>query len=222
MMRVVRFPQQDYCPVKREIHPHLAAMVCASAFVLGVSSFVFTGAPFSFMIDGRLAYISEGFEKYCGWAGAILGSAGGITMLGQLVVSAHIDSTAATWATLVQFVSWNLILGVANTGWALHYVSLCLFFVATVTFHRLASTNHPYATAVYQQLNGITIMLLPVFGGLFCAAACVPGHRAGIITATVTLEYIITLLAVGQMLCLGYGLASLCTLTLIFEASINY
>ena len=68
MMRVVHFPQQDYCPVKREIHPHLAAMVCASAFVLGVLLFVFTGAPFSFMIDGRLAYISEGFEKYCGWA----------------------------------------------------------------------------------------------------------------------------------------------------------
>ena len=223
---------------EREIHPHLASLLCVAGVVTGVSVFAFTGASCSFVIDGRLvsplvhsiterpksnycyqAYISEGFEAYCGWASSILGSAGGITMLAQLVVAEHINSTWAVAATLTQFLAWNIILGVADTGWTLHYVALGLFFGAAVCFHRLASTTPPYATLAYQRVNGVTLVLLAAFCALFCAAAAAPTHRREIITATVTLEYTIALLTVAQMTCLAYGLALFCKLTLVFETN---
>ena len=61
----------------RPIHSHIAGMVSCAALVTGVAVFFFTGLPFGFVKEGRLAYISEGFKEYCGWAGAILGSTGG-------------------------------------------------------------------------------------------------------------------------------------------------
>ena len=138
-------------------------------------------------------------------------------MLGQIVVGVHIGSSVAIAATLLQFVSWNVILGVCNTGWELHYCALTTFFAAAIVFHRIASVTPPYAAVLYQQLNGITILLLPFFAVLFCSAAVVRGHNAEIITATVTLEYMLALLSVAQMLCLSHGLARFCTITLVFE-----
>ena len=39
---------------EREIHPHLASLLCVAGVVTGVSVFAFTGASCSFVIDGRL------------------------------------------------------------------------------------------------------------------------------------------------------------------------
>jgi hypothetical protein len=199
------------------IHSHISGALVVASLLTAAYAFIITGVPFSFMKEGRLIYISEAFQDYCGWTVVIVGTTGGIVTFAQFVASLHMQSNVALVATLLQFLGWNVIIGVSNTGWVAHYIFLVIFFVSSVLFHRIASITPPYASSVYQKINCITILSLPIFAILFCCAALDAEKKKMYISSTVTMEFILTLCSVLEQLCLAYGIGKCSYMTLTFE-----
>lgn len=201
------------------IHSHVSLILTTASLITAVYAFLVTGIPFNFMKEGRLIYISEAFESYCGWTVVIVGTTGAIVTFAQLIASLHMQSNAAWCATICQFLGWNVIIGVSNTGWVMHYIFLVIFFMSSVLFHRIASITPPYASTLYQKINCITILALPIFALIFCCAAIDTERKKSYITSAVTMEFILTICSVLEQLCLAYGIGKSSYITLEFEDS---
>ena len=199
------------------VHSHISLALIIASLITAIYAFMVTGLPFGFMKDGRLIYISEAFESYCGWTVVIVGTTGAVVTFAQIIASLHMQSQLAMYATLFQFLGWNVIIGISNTGWALHYIFLVVFFVSCVLFHRIASITPPYASVFYQKVNCITILALPVFAIIFCCAAIDVERKKAYITSAVTMEFILTLCSVIQQICLAHGIGKCSYMTLEFD-----
>ena len=155
---------------------------------------------------------------HCGWSGAILGTAGGMLGVAELVVGIHIGSTAAVACACVQFMAWNFVLGVQDTGWSVHYVALSIFFMSMLSFHYLVGSATPYSNRFYRRLNVVALCLVIVFMSTFILRAISPeGQYKAYVSLSVCVEFGIMAIALMQHLCMAYGMASGCTITLTFE-----
>lgn len=201
------------------VHSHISVALIVASLITAIYTFLVTGLPFNFMKEGRLIYISEAFEAYCGWTVVIVGTTGAVVTFAQLIASLHMQSNIAWFATMCQFLGWNVILGVANTGWVLHYIFLVIFFLSSVLFHRIASTTPPYASVIYQKINSVTILALPVFAVIFCCSAIDVDRKKAYITSAVTMEFILTICSVLEQLCLAHGIGKCSYMTLEFDDS---
>ena len=202
------------------IHPHVALLVVITSVINLLYVFLVVGVGFNFERDGRLIFISEAFQAYCGWSGVILGTTGAIEALVQLIAAVHMDSTLCIASTAVQFLAWNVILGVSDTGWTLHYVALVMFFFATCLFHWIASRSTQYSGALYQQANLISVVVVILFGGLFLGNGVgnfTDKQRKSIVSAEVSIEFVLLFTTLVEQFCLAYGIAKCTRLLIVFD-----
>lgn len=157
------------------------------------------------------------FEQ-CGWSGAVLGTAGGVLAVAELLVGIHIDSGLGMLCAAVQFVAWNFVLGVHDTGWVVHYIALTLFFLSTLTFHYLVGISYPYGNPFYRKLNVVTLCLVVAFMCTFIArVASPPSMFKTCVSVSVSIEFAILVAVLVQQLSMAYGLAHCCVITLAFD-----
>lgn len=207
------------------VHPHIALLVLATSLVNTVFIFLVVGVGFKFEKEGRLIFISEAFEAYCGWSGVVLGTTGAAEAFVQFLAALHMDCTTALVATGVQLVTWNVIIGVSDTGWPMHYVALVIFFFATCVFHWLASISQQYSSQLYRQFNLLNAVMVLMFGALFLANGVgrfTETQKKSLISAEVTIEFGLLLLIMAQQACLAYGIGKCTRLWVVFEDVVGH
>jgi hypothetical protein len=94
--------------------------------------------------EGALRYISDGMNIHCGYTTVVMGTCSLLVLACQLVAAVHMTSGAALWCALIEAVSWNVVLGVSDTGWKVHYAGLVLFLFSGLCYHWIASRDPGY------------------------------------------------------------------------------
>ena len=114
--------------------------------------------------DGLLRYISEGMENHCGWNIVVMGTSSMAILICHLVAAAHMENGRhATFWALIEAIGWNIVLGVVDTGWTLHYVGLSFFLIGNIFYHWIASREPVFGGLRYQETNLTAIILALAF-----------------------------------------------------------
>jgi hypothetical protein len=114
--------------------------------------------------QGALRYISDGMEVHCGYTTVVMGTCTLLVLACQLVAAVHMASGGALWCALAEAVSWNVVLGVSDTGWKVHYAGLVVFLFSGLCYHRLASCDPGYGGGgYYARLNTLAWLFTGVF-----------------------------------------------------------
>jgi hypothetical protein len=73
------------------------------------------------------------------------------------------------WCALGEAIGWNVVLGVSDTGWKVHYVGLVVFLLSSLYYHWLASRDPGYGGPyyIYARLNALAWL----FSGVFAVVA---------------------------------------------------
>lgn len=199
-----------YTPRQVYVHTHLALALFIAAFV----SFIYImwlPSSIGYVRDGRLMYISEGFESQCGLTTVFLGTSGALIAGIFFVVGLHTtDSYAAALAFLV-FISWLVLISVIGTGWIVHDISLGIFFVCMSSFHYIMARTKLYGSSVYIVLNFFFMFVVLCFGFVFIlihSGAFDSDIKQKLISTAVVCEYIIVLFNGLQAMVVSYRLKS--------------
>lgn len=92
-----------------------------------------------------------------------MGSTSMILLVCHLVAAAHMANQFAFYCAIAEAFGWNVILGVVDTGWVIHYVGLLLFLVGSIFYHWIACREEAYGGFRYQQTNLIAILITVIF-----------------------------------------------------------
>lgn len=167
--------------------------------------------------NGALRYISDGLDIFCGWSSVVMGTCSMIILLCQLVAAAFMRDrgNASAWA-IMQAVGWNVVAGVSNTGWTMHYFALVFFLVGNLVFNHIVSRDAAYGSRLYRAINTSAIVFALSF------SVCVAGTKwmtelAVLQTFAVSLEFVLMFSIVLQTLCLVRALDSYHVIHLRFE-----
>ena len=161
--------------------------------------------------DGSLRYISDGLNTYCGWSSVFMGPCSTVILVLQLLAATHMQNkSAAGWAFL-QALGWNVVVGVQDTGWTVHYIGLALFLVGNIVYNWIASGSESvYGSITYKRINIISILLSLVF--FTFAAVCVlfPGLKDAAVLSSfaVAFEFTVLFSIVSENFCLVHALDS--------------
>jgi hypothetical protein len=140
--------------------------------------------------DGLLRYISEGMENHCGWNIVVMGTSSMAILICHLVAAAHMENGGhATFWAFIEAIGWNIVLGVVDTGWTLHYVGLSFFLVGNIFYHWIASRKSVFGGLRYQQTNVIAITLALAFSGAALASIIVGKNDRQLRACAVSLEF---------------------------------
>jgi hypothetical protein len=162
-------------------------------------------------------YISEGMEAHCGWSVVMLGTCTFLICICQLVAAAHMNRHSAIVFSALQLLGWNIVLGIADTGWNLHYVGLVVFLVSNICYHWIASHDENYGDDKYRWVNRLTIIFTFFFG---CAAMAVDGaggYRREIKACAVSLEFVLCFFSMLENMCLVHALDAYRSIHMVFE-----
>ena len=113
--------------------------------------------------EEKSKYISEGMEAHCGWSVMVLGSCSFLIFICQFAAGVHMNRHCAILFSMMQLLGWNVVLGVVDTGWNLHYMGLCAFLLGNIGYHWIASRDPNYGNEGYQWVNRLTIFFTCVF-----------------------------------------------------------
>jgi hypothetical protein len=150
---------------------------------------------------GALRYISEGMQSHCGFTAAVMGTCSLFLFACQVMVGSHLaHNTAILWA-MVQVVGWNVVLGILDTGWAVHYVGLALFLMGNVGFNFIVSRDPQYGGPWYVWANSMTILAVVIFTLLFAVSAA-NGSEPTAQSFAVAFEFVLLFAITTQNLCL--------------------
>jgi hypothetical protein len=167
--------------------------------------------------SGSLRYISEGMEDHCGWATVVLGTCSLLVLACQLVAAAHMIRQSAMAYALAQAIGWNVVLGVSDTGWDIHYVGLALFLVGGVMYHFIASHDPSYGGTNYVRLNALVWLFSLVFGSLAFASKLAGDGDTALRSYAVAFEFVLLLFLVLQNAFLIHSLDQFRDIRLRFE-----
>ena len=156
---------------------------------------------------GALRYISEGMLAHCGYATAVMGTCSMLLLACQVLAGAHMQNTAALGWALAQGVGWNVLIGVSDTGWVVHYFGLAGFLAGNLAYHYLAARDPAYGGPYYVRASWLAICAAGVFVTLVSTNIFI--YRAAGGTADPTLqsfavafEFVLMLALAGQNACL--------------------
>ena len=164
-------------------------------------------------------YISEGMQAHCGWSVMVLGTCSFLVFICQLVAGAHMNRHAAVAFSVMQLLGWNIVMGVVDTGWSLHYVGLAMFLIGNVCYHWIASHDENYGGPRYRWMNGLTIM----FTATFCCAALAVRYASSrdierqTKACAVALEFVLFFSGMLENFILLHGLDQYENIHLVFE-----
>ena len=163
-------------------------------------------------------YISEGMEAHCGWSVVMLGTCSFMIGVCQVVAASHMNHHIAILFAITQLLGWNVVLGIVDTGWNVHYVGLCVFLMSNIGYHWIAANDINYGTPKYRVLNWITIFFTFVFGGANIATKSADqDYFREIKACAVGLEFFLTFLSMLQNMFLIHGLDRFQSIRLVFE-----
>ena len=162
-----------------------AACIITAAFAIAVV-FIPPGPEGD---TGLLRYISEGIHQYCGWSIVIMGTTSMILLVCHLVAASHMASSLAFYCALAEAFGWNVILGVVDTGWVIHYIGLFLFLVGSIGYHWIACRDDAYGGFRYQQTNLLAISLTVIFSLVSSASLIVGDGDRRLRACAVSLEF---------------------------------
>ena len=150
---------------------------------------------------GSLRYISNGMEAHCGLATAVFGTCCLLLFGCQLVVCAHLESRwGLVWA-LLQGAGWNVVLGVTDTGWTVHYIGLSLFLLSNLALNGLASRDAHFGGPVYRCVHGLACLSALLFG-ILATISTASKDDPSAKSFAVAFEFVMLLALSAQNLCL--------------------
>ena len=162
------YPKEDLVSIR----PFLIIGGYGSTLITCVFTIVLVSmAPGPENDNGMLRYISEGMESHCGWSTTVLGTCTFTILIVHVVAAVHMSNGHAIFWGLLQSLGWNIVLGVVDTGWTLHYVGLAMFLVGNVAYHWIASRDLAYGGLRYQQINIVCILFAVIF--IFAASSSI-------------------------------------------------
>ena len=165
-----------------------------------------------------LRYISQGMFDHCGLATAVLGTCCLLLFACQLIAAAHMEHTSALFFAVLQAAGWNVVLGVEDTGWTIHYVGLAVFLLATIAYHWCASHDAAYGGPLYRAVTYIAIAIMFIFAVLASVAIALRGSTATPQTLAVAVEFAMMAAISAQNLCLINALDQFDDIHLQFSA----
>ena len=152
-------------------------------------------------VTGALRYISNGMEAHCGLATAVFGTCALLLFGCQLVVCAHLDSRWGVACALLQGAGWNVVLGVADTGWTVHYAGLALFLLSNLALNGLVSQDAHFGSRLYRCVHlmaCLSALLFGVLAAISTAAKDDPSAKS----LAVAFEFVMLLALSAENLCL--------------------
>lgn len=164
-------------------------------------------------------YISEGMQAHCGWSVIMLGTCSFAIAMCQVVAAAHMNQHIAIVFSLLQLLGWNVVLGVVDTGWSLHYAGLLVFLLSNISYHWIASHDENYGNEKYRWTNYLTMG----FTIVFCTAAFIvqqvvnEKYEREAKACAVSLEFVLTFFSMMENMWLIYGLDQFEKIHLVFE-----
>lgn len=195
-----------------------AACIITAAFAIAVV-FIPPGPESD---TGLLRYISEGIHQYCGWSIVIMGTTSMILLVCHLVAASHMASSSlAFYCALGEAFGWNVILGVVDTGWVIHYIGLLLFLVGSIGYHWIACRDDAYGGFRYQQTNLLAISLTIIFSLVSSASLIVGDGDRRLRACAVSLEFSMLGAFTLQNLVLLYSLDQFKNIHLVFHRASN-
>ena len=207
------------------IHPYVPAVGATAAGVLAVfTAVVVFMDPGPLNGDGTLKFISEGMREHCGWSGLVLGTTGSLVALCDLVPAVHVGRGDMAACVLVQLIGWNVVLGVEDTGWALHYVGLACFCASNIAFNYVMSRTLWYGHALYRCVQSASAALIALFAVCFAIAHALPTGQQGALVArdvAVLIEFLVMASVTANTLCLMWSLNAYSTIALVFTVDNN-
>ena len=161
-------------------------------------------------------YISEGMESHCGWSVVLLGSCSFLISICQLLAGAHMNRHSAIAFSVLQLVGWNVVLGVVDTGWNMHYVGLSVFLISNISYHWIASHDENYGNELYRWANKLTMLFTICFGVANVTTRNTVYVREAKACA-VSLEFVLTFSSMIANICLVRGLDGYQNIHMVFE-----
>ena len=167
---------------------------------------------------GALRYISEGIDAHCGYANVVMGTCSLLILLCQLAAAVHMGQHNLLFACAVgQTLGWNVVLGVQDTGWTVHYIGLMLFLFGNLYYHLLASRDAEYGGRIYCLVNALTWL----FGFVFvciAGASIVMGNNDTVLRSfAVAFEFVLMLFLAVQNACIVHALDQFRDIRLRFD-----
>jgi hypothetical protein len=198
-------PYNNYNGVSRGVSVHSTIIMCG--YLGTVVSTLF--AVFVVLIapgpvdpaTGSLRYISDGMEAHCGLATAVFGTCSLLLFGCQLMVCAHIESQWGLGLALIQGAGWNVVLGVADTGWTVHYVGLGLFLLSNLALNGLVSHDCEFGGRVYRCVHSMACLSALLFG-ILAVISLSTDNDPTTQSLAVAFEFVMLLALSAQNLCL--------------------
>ena len=162
-------------------------------------------------------YISEGMEAHCGWSVIMMGTCSSMIAICQVVAAAHMKQHVAILFSVLQLLGWNIVLGVVDTGWNLHYAGLLLFLCSNICYHWIASHDDSYGNDKYRWTNQLTMACTLVFAAAAITARQITTHEREAKACAVSLELVLTFASMLENMWLIHGLDQFESIHLVFE-----
>ena len=160
---------------------------------------------------------AQGMDQHCGYATVVMGTSSLLLLACQVVAAAHMVERGGMAASLAQAIAWNVVLGVGDTGWTVHYVGLVVFLLGNLGYHYTASGDPSYGSLVYRRVTQLGALFTFVFMGIagasiLCGETCVPLR-----SCAVAFEFVLMFFLVAQNVCLVHALDQFQDIRLRFE-----
>jgi hypothetical protein len=152
--------------------------------------------------NGSLRYISDGMNAHCGYTTVIMGTCSLLLLACQFVAAVHMASGTAMWCALAEAVGWNVVLGVSDTGWKVHYAGLVVFLFSGLYYHRIASRDPGYGggpTSYYARLNMAACLFTCIFAVVTGASIAMSDPGDPVLRSfAVAFEFVLLVFMTGQ------------------------
>jgi hypothetical protein len=200
------------------VHILLPLVGSSAALVLALFTVVVVLIPPGPSSNGSLKYISVGMQQHCGWSGLVLGTAGSLVGICDLVPAIHVGRTDVILCLMAQLVCWNIVLGISETGWPLHYAGLSVFCFSNVYFNYVMSRSSHYGTDFYQRVQGLSAFFILIFAVSFAVVNAMGGEGMRMaLDVTVCIEFLLMTSVTANTLCLMQSLNNYSSIHLIFS-----
>jgi len=164
-----------------------------------------------------LLYISEGFQRKCGWSIVLLGTCSVFNIFVQLVAVCHIPNKAfLCFFILLEAVGWFIVLGIEGTGWDIHYGGLAVFLIGIIVYHWFVSHNNVFGGEYYRAVLYVTICAALIFTVL-ARISLSDTSKLELKSFAVSTEFMLCILVCILQIFLLYGLDQFDNIHVVFH-----
>jgi hypothetical protein len=176
-------------------------LACIVSAIFSIVLVLLTPGPID-PTSHSLRYISQGMFDHCGLATSVLGTCCLLLFACQIIAAMHMEHASAIFCAVMQAAAWNVVLGVADTGWVVHYFGLGVFLLTTVIYHWCASNDKAYGGPVYRAVTYIALVIMFIFCVLVVVAMVMRGSSPTPQTVAVAVEFAMMIAISAENMCL--------------------